>query len=467
MVSAPASEDAIVPIARHVAETGYADLPAAEREATKMLVLDAIATTIAGSSAPGVREVHALLREWGGRAESGIAVFGGAVPASNAVIANVMMCHALELDDLYDPAVVHATAPSLWSAVAAADARGRVGGRDLLTAIMLGADVMCRIGASAKRTFAIGHHNALLAGFAAVASAGKIAGATEAALRQGFGIAMCQAAASVQALPDGALVKRLQPALNASDGIRSLRLAEAGITGVTNVLDGKFGFCRLFGHAACDREALLDGLGERYLGAQSSIKRYPSSRCTHAPIEAVLKLRALHGFDAGDVACVEVRVSETCARVAGEPVSPSSSAPQVEAQFSIPHMVASALVFGDVFIAQVENAAIADPAVRALSEKVRVEVLPSARGVIRFTPIELRVTLNSGQIHELTLDRMRGTPEDPLGWDDLVSERLERCVPFAAVRFSDAETSRLVEAVRALDELDDVTELTRLLVPSS
>ncbi|GGC66433.1 MmgE/PrpD family protein [Chelatococcus reniformis] len=463
---APAGhEDAIVRVARHVAETTFSDIPDTAREATKKFLLDAIATTIAGSAAPGCAAVADLVRGWGGTAESRIAVLGGTCPAPNAVVANVMMCHALELDDLYDPAVVHATAPSLWATLAAAEAQGKVGGRDALTAIMLGADVMCRIGAAAKRTFALGHHNALLAGFAAVAGAGKIRGASPAVLREAFGIASCQAAASVQALPDGALVKRLQPALNAGDGLRSLRLAEAGVTGVIHVLEGKFGFCRLFGHAACDREALFDGLGARFLGAASSIKRFPSSRCTHAPIEAVLQLKRTHGLEAAAIDEIEVLVSETCVRVAGAPVSPASPSPQVEAQFSIPHTVAAAIVFGDVFIPHVDGELIADPTVRALAERVRVDVLPTARGVIRFTPIEVRVRLHSGAVHHLVLETMRGTPADPLDWDDIVEERLLRCVRYAARPLADATVRRLVEAIRHFEDLDDVADITRLLAP--
>jgi len=62
---------------------------------------------LAGSSAPGVKEVLKLVQYWGGREEATVAVFGHRLPAYHAVLVNLMMCHALEIDDSHYPAIVH------------------------------------------------------------------------------------------------------------------------------------------------------------------------------------------------------------------------------------------------------------------------------------------------------------------------------------------------------------------------
>jgi 2-methylcitrate dehydratase PrpD len=459
-----AASDAIAALAEHVAAIEYDDIDGAAREATKRLLLDAIATTIAGASAPGCESVVGLLRDWGGKAESSIVLHGGRVPSHHAVIANVMMCHALELDDLFDPAITHATAPAFWSGMATAEALGQgTSGRDLLTAVAVGADVMCRIAAAAPRTFTLGHHNALLAGFAAVATAGKLRRVGADVLRDAFGIAFCQAAASVQALPDGTLVKRLQPALNACDGLRSLALAENGITGVQAVLEGKFGFCRLFGHDACDRDALLADLGRRFLGAESSIKRYPSSRCTHAPVEAVLHLVRQHQLTAEDVAAVKVKVSGPCVRVAGAPFAETAGAVQVDAQFNIAYTVAAALLWRDVFIPQITEPLVLDPRARELAARVTVDVLPEAAEHMSFVPAEVAIQLTSGQELTHRLERLKGSPQNPMSWDDITAERLERCLAYAPRPIAAAKVDRLVGLVKRLEESADVCEIIALL----
>ncbi len=456
-----ARQDAIHFLVRHVLDTDFDRIPFDAVQATKKSVLDSLATTIAGSSAEGCQEVAAYLGKLGGRQDSRIAFYPGAVPAHHAVMANIMMCHALELDDLYDDAVAHASTPAIWSAFATADRLRGCNGKDFLAAVMLGADVKCRIAAAAPHTFSNGHHNALLAGFAAVATAGKLTGASEEVLQNAFGLVLSQAAASVQALPDGALVKRLQPALNAADGLRSLDFASNGVTGVRNVLEGQFGFCSLFNHAPCDVEALTRELGSRFLGAESSIKRYPSSRCTHAPIQGVLHMAHEHALKPDDIAVIEVQVSATCAQVAGLPWSSVKGSPQVNAQFNIPYCVAAGLVWGEFFVPQI-NELIGDERVRALADRIKVSVIPEGREKMTFVPVEIKIRTKQGRVLSHRVERLKGSPADPMSWDEIVQERVERCAAHAGGMMSEPHLQLMIERVRHLDELPDVRTILDL-----
>jgi len=455
---ATGADDAAALLAQHARQVRFEDIPLPAVEATKKAILDLIATTIAGADAPKSKDIVDWVTSEGGIDESRIALFGGKVPAPQAALANIMMCHALELDDLYDPAVVHANAPSFWSSMAIAEARGGASGRDLLTSMIVGSDIMCRIGAAAERTFSIGHHNALLAGFAAVGAGGSLGQLPKNIIHDAFGLSFAQAAASVQALPDGALVKRLQPAFNARDGLRSIAFAKAGVTGVQHVLEGKFGFCRLFGHASCDRNALLSGLGERFLGAESSIKRFPSSRCTHGPIEATLALHGQHSIALDQVVTITCAVSEVCVNVAGGPFDAQSGSPQVRAQFSIPYTVASALLNGDFFINQISKEMTNDQ-VLSLARKVKVVPLPEVGSKMTFKPVELTIELKSGERLFHRLDALKGTPEAPLDWNEIVQDRLIRCIEFSSRKISRDSVARLVDLVRDLENVKNAATL--------
>jgi 2-methylcitrate dehydratase PrpD len=258
-------------------------------------------------------------------------------------------------------------------------------------------------------------------------------------------------------------VKRLQPALNACDGLRSLALAESGITGVQAVLEGKFGFCRLFGHESCDRDALLTDLGRRFLGAEASIKRYPSSRCTHAPIEAVLHLARQYGLHAEDVAAVNVKVSGPCVRVAGAPFAETAGSVQVDAQFNIAYTVAAALLWGDVFVPQITEPMVLEPRVRELAARITVDVLPGAADRMTFVPVEVAIHLTSGQELIHRLERLKGSPQDPMDWDDIVAERLERALAYSPQPIATTNVDQLVGLVKQLDESADVRQIIALL----
>jgi 2-methylcitrate dehydratase PrpD len=452
--------DAIVPLAEHVVAARFEDVPAEAVAATKRLLLDGVAVAIAGATAPACREVVDLICDWGGKAEATIALDGRKVPHHQAVLANVMMAHALELDDLYDEAIAHASTPAIWSALAAAELKGGASGQDTLFAMMLGADLMCRMARAADRTFELGYHKALLAGFAATAATGRLLGLDAATLANAFGITFTRAGATVQALPDGALVKRLQPAMNASDGMRAVAFARAGVTGVRNVLEGPFGFYRLFNHKALDRDLLLHDLGARWLGAEASIKRYPSSRCTHGPIQAALELRRAHGLEPEAIESVEVAVCEACRRVAGAPFAETRGSPQVDCQFNIAYAVAAALLWGDVFVAEVQERAATDPRARALAARINVVAEPAHGDRMAFAPVSIVVRTRDGRALARRLDAIKGSPADPMSWDEIVAERLDRCLALAP---SPLPRDAIIEAVARFDELPDARELIRLL----
>ena len=86
-------------LARFAADLEWSALPAEVREASRALLLDTVAVTLAGSAAPGVSGVLDTLREWGGAPQACVAVFGDRLPAPAAAMANATMAHALDYDD--------------------------------------------------------------------------------------------------------------------------------------------------------------------------------------------------------------------------------------------------------------------------------------------------------------------------------------------------------------------------------
>src|SRR5690606_8305721 len=87
-------KDLVFELVHHAAKVRYDDLPEEVVEITKKFILDTLGTAIAGSNAPGSAAVVDLFKDWAGKEESTVMVFGGKIMAPNAAFLNGMMAQA-------------------------------------------------------------------------------------------------------------------------------------------------------------------------------------------------------------------------------------------------------------------------------------------------------------------------------------------------------------------------------------
>ena len=133
-----------------IVNTGFDNLPDEVVAATKLNILDTLCCALGGSGAPGCREVVRLFTELGGVKSSSVLVYGGKVPPQAAGLVNATMAHALDFDDTHDKAVLHAGVTTVPTALAMGEYRGTVSGKEMITAVALGIDVVCRMGLATK-----------------------------------------------------------------------------------------------------------------------------------------------------------------------------------------------------------------------------------------------------------------------------------------------------------------------------
>lgn len=267
-------EDATFAFARLITTHKYEDIPSDAIEATKMDILDTLATTLAGSSYGGTRELVELITDWGGKAESSIFIHGGRVPAPAAALVNGHMAHARDYDDIYHTARIHVGAVNVPTAFAMAEKMGVVDGRELMAAICMGVEIELRIGQAALLWTQF-HPTATFGYFGSCATAGRLMGLDEEQMINAFGIAYAQAAGNKQCMHDGSLTKKLQPGLAARGGILAVHLAQKGYTGTRNNLEGKAGFFNLYHGGKYDPEPLTKDLGLHFDIGRLGYKPYP------------------------------------------------------------------------------------------------------------------------------------------------------------------------------------------------
>jgi 2-methylcitrate dehydratase PrpD len=460
VVTGSGTRDRTRDLVAHVVETPFDRLPAEVVGIAKRFILDTLGTLLAGTSAPGCGELVAQLEDWGGRDEATILHFGPRLPGPAAVLANATMAEARDFDDTHGPGLVHTMAPTLFPALAMAESRGGASGRELLSAVILAADVMARLGL-ASTTPLTWTRTSTLGGMAAALAAGRLLGLSLETVWDAVGIAYCQAAGNSQTIVDGALCKRMQVGLAARAGVLGVALARRGISGPRQVLEGRHGYFQLYERGQYHPEALDDQLGERYEVANLSVKPYPCARDTHGAVDAAFELVARHDPRPADIAAVVVRASQMVKDLFGKPFASITGNPVVEAILSAPYAVAAVLVRRDLFIADFEPAAIADPAVADLARRVEVVADP-AFPAAALTPVVLEAHLRDGRVLTARVDVMRGDPARPLSGAEF-EQKFRRCAEHARWPVEGATLDRVVEAVDRLEQAADVRDLVRLL----
>jgi 2-methylcitrate dehydratase PrpD len=361
-----------VRLAEYAAALRYDDLPAEVVGAAKDCITDTVAACICGSSLPWSRIVIDYAERTGPGGASHILGRGSAVQAPAAALANGALAHAFELDALTRPgAGAHPGATVLPPALAVAQQAGvNASGRDLIAAFVAGNEVMIRIGRATGHTNeARGFHAPGNTGpFGAAVACGHLLGLDADKTANALGIAGSLAGGLLEfAKGDGGMVKRLHLGRASEAGVLAASLAASGFTGPRTVLEGEFGFLRVF-CTAFDEAELTKGLGRDWLMLSTVLKRYPVHATAHAAVRAVRDLQAEHRFKGGDVEAVTVTGSRRMVErhAIGEP------ADLMLAQYSIPFCVALALHREARDPESYDESALADPEIRALSRRVRV-----------------------------------------------------------------------------------------------
>ncbi len=444
-------------LARFVADLRYEHVPEPAVERLKQCLLDFVGITAFGgaraeSSAPFRRAVLALAARPGPGTVVGEA---RGYPYPYAALLNGAFAHTLDFDDTNIVGALHPGAPVIAAALATGERTG-TSGRAFLEGLAAGYEISCRVGAALGQTaYDRGFHITAVAGiFGAVAAGAKILGFTAAQTANGFGLALSQAAGSMQYLENGAWNKRLHPGFAAHDALVSLALTAEGVLGAAQPIEGRYGLLAAYSNAPRPEMATAD-LGHRWVLAETAIKPYPSCRLTHGAVDAALALRDKVQAAGRERAIFTVRLSPKAVQIVGEP-RPNTVRPRnvVDGQFSVYFQTAVAWLDGRVDWDS--YARLDDPRVAALAARTRVvadESLPLAGA-------DVTVQVGDDALHA-RVEQPLGEPERPLPWTALEAkfESLARDVLGAA------RLPAIATGVRELERVPRLVRWSRLLRP--
>ncbi len=325
-------------IARWAAALRAGDVPAEVCDAAQLHALDAAGCALAAHGVGEGTAVRALALEEGGAAQATAIGVSDRVPAATAALVNGTLAHSLDFDDTHDESICHVSAVVTPAAIAAGEAAAA---DDVLTAIVAGNEVVCRIGAAAKHGFhARGFHPTSVCGvFGATVAAAKLRGLDAAGIERALGLAGSMASGLFAYLSDGSPTKPLHAGLAASAGIRAATLAAHGLRGPAAIFEDRFGL--LAAYADADAPIETGDLGQRWETPQIAFKAYPACHYIHGALDA---LRDVGPLRADEVERIDATISEAGAAI----VSETQPRTPYGARFSLAYALAAQLVHGAV-----------------------------------------------------------------------------------------------------------------------
>lgn len=429
----------------------FEDIPAQVVERAKTCMIDVIGGAVYGSTMPWSRMILAYAQRNGAAGKCNVFGTDARLQPPSAALANGAFAHAFELDSMCQPSVgSHPGAALTPTALAVAQDRSK-SGKDLITAFVAGCEVMYRIGAAA-------HHSSELLGFHAPGLLGVFGGAATASRLMGLDAGQMANAMGISgslcsgllefSKSGGGMVKCLHLGRSNEGAIVAASLAADGYTGPPAIIEGKFGFLRVFGRDP-DEARLTEGLGSVWHTMTTTLKCYACHSTSHVPVTAALALKEKHRISGEDIESIRVAGSEKLVshHAIHEPQDIAM------AQYSAPFNVALTFFRNPKDPAVFCMESVNHPGIRALCRKVTLELYENAT---KGNKLASRVTvrMRDGREFVEALEYYPGMPQRPF-----TVEQLREKFNILTAALPQERRQRFFEQFLALETAANVADL--------
>jgi 2-methylcitrate dehydratase PrpD len=387
------------------------------------VLADDFGAIVAAGSEPEVVRSHAMILDR--RADAEATVFRGGrsrTDRRNAAVANGLAGCWLELDEGYRKASCHAglyVVPALLAEAEATD----LPVMDVLRTLVLAYEIVTRF---AMTWNSPGRHVHSHAQFCAVGAAAAVALARRLPADE-LRTVLAMASTLVTVGPrnhvvHGALVRNTWSAAGAWSGMMSVDWAACGLNGSPDAPHDVFG--TIF-RAPTEADYLSLGLGESWAVQDGYTKLYACCQYTHSVAEAALGLRqeigepALAGLSAIDVETHPLAVD----------LKNSDPDTTLAAKFSVPHVVATALVTGSAGAEGFRSDTMRAPAIARLRPMVTMRLLQPELPPPNDRASRVSVTLRDGRTVSRECLSAIGSPDRPMDRATLLQKLADNTGP--------------------------------------
>jgi len=405
--------DYLSKVCEFVVGTDYDNISPEVFEQAKKVLYDTIGVIALGAQESEVKKLTRLLAT---PLPSGATLIGQKMKADPLVTALVNGTAGtwLELDEGNQYARGHAGIHVVPAALAVAEVV-QASGKDLLTAIVLGYEVACRVGIACKLRMTM-HPHGSWGTVGAACAVGKLMKVDEEQMKELINISSSLTlATSRRTMLEGGTVRNAYAGVSGYMGILAHKLLVSGFTGEADGLRSVFGTVV---SDSFDAAVMTEELGSRYEIKRNYFKMHACCRYIHATLDALYKIleRQEEGkLDPQEIEKIEVETYSLAAQL-------SSQQPQnmLAAKFSIPFSVATTIVNRSSGVESFTLEKVKDGVIRELAMRVVVtenpeftSMMPSRR------PSRITVKLKDGRTYTETVFVNRGDQEDSYSAEEL------------------------------------------------
>ena len=395
---------------RKIIEFAAADhaLPDQVKATALYLLSDTLAGGAAGAASGEAQAMLGAVQGWGAGIDARLLGSSDRLPTPSAAWCNGFAIHCLEWDAVHEPAVVHAMSVVTAALLASADRMGGCDPDDFLTALAVGVDIASGLGIAASGAMQF-FRPATAGVIGAALAVARLEGISKDLLPDIMGLAYSQASGTMQAHVEASVALPLQIANASRAAITAVDLVKAGMDGPHDALEGPFGYYRLVEPG--DLARYTDGIGQKWLIENVSVKPFPSGRASHGILGALDDMLRDGSLDGSQVEAVDVAAPPLIHRLVGRPYKADMSASYARLclPFLVPLMLRDRIVDPRCFTAQ----EFANPELLALGQKVsvRIDDNPDHNAL---APQSLTISLRDGGKVERTITDNLGSPAAPM-----------------------------------------------------
>jgi 2-methylcitrate dehydratase PrpD len=439
-------------LSAYMSEARGRAMPEKAMDETKHHILDTLAAMISGSELPPGRRAMQFAKSYGGEKVCTIVASKLLCGPIEAAIVNAELAHSDETDDYHSMGGAHPGC-SIVPATLAIGEQFDIDGITFVRAVALGYDIGLRVVRTVgDGTFVRDTHN-MVGTFGSTSAAGCVAGLSPQQTRWLLDYAAQQAGAGIGSWrrdTDHIEKAFVFAGMGARNGVTGALMVQSGWTGVEDVLSGPDNFIQTYSPKA-DATILIDKLGERYEVGGTTIKRWTVGAPIQPALDALEILMKRHPFEADQVQQVIVREGNTPAYTVNNRDMPD---------ICLQHMVAVMLIDKTAsFKAAHDKPRMQDPVV--LRQRAKVQLVPDAE-LERLLPKRIaivEVTLTDGTKLTERVEGVRGTPENPMTRDEIVTKCRDLITPV----LGESTCNALIEKILNLEKIKSIRELRPLL----
>lgn len=452
-------------LAGFISELRYEDLPAEVTERAKMIAMQVIGVSLACRELPIAQKAISLGKACGGCAdEATLWADGSKTTVPGAVFANSTLADAMDWEDCSWTG--HPSAGIIPSAWAVGEALHK-SGKEVITSIVAGYEVYQRIAMAVQPPDGWPNYKGwgLTSWqiFAALVPAAKLYGLDKEQINQalGFGATGCPIPGQLHHMTMSDAY-HFEHGFRSLEGVMSVLTAKAGVDNYTDCFDDPWSFEN---HLTSDPkpEWYNKDLGDRWLIMETLLKHWPANMWIQTPLEITYDLITENNIHAEDIKEIIVD-PPTYLRMYFSPEGYSSV---MQAQFSIPYMLAVMILDPVPSVKWNDKKNLKDKRVLELASKVRsgtseMLLMPKCFKEFqqgRFPKITIRIETNDNRVFSKTMDYHLGHPRNMMNRDQFI-ERFK-------IQASPCLKSEIAEeaayAISNLEKCEDICSLSKYL----